>query len=98
MKRKKPAEENTPSSNDLDLDSLLKLASNLTNQESLWNQLSRNPLADESDDVDLSGIMKDISESVSHTFSGIEEKVNVMIEELKKLNKNLESLNTKLEQ
>ncbi|MBN9654180.1 hypothetical protein J0K78_07880 [Halobacillus sp. GSS1] len=97
MKRKKPEEKYTPSSSGLDLDSLLKLASNLNSQESLLNHLSRNPLADDSDDVDLSGIMKDICEAASHTFSGIEEKLNVMIEELKKLNNNLESLNTKVE-
>ncbi|RDY70626.1 hypothetical protein DXT76_11905 [Halobacillus trueperi] len=98
MKRKKPKKENTSDSKDLNLDSLLKLASNLSSQHSLFDTLSHSNGSNDSDDVDLSNIITDISKAASHTFAGIEEKLSKVLAELEKLNKNIESLNHNTEQ
>lgn len=92
MKRKKQQEENGTNDTNIDFDSLLKLASNLTQQEGLLSQWSQTAGTDESNNVDLSSIITDISEACSHTFAGLEEKLNEVIAELKKLNENLDCL------
>jgi hypothetical protein len=84
-------EKSSPSS-DLDLDSLLKLASTLTNQDTLIDKLSKSNLANDSNDVDISNIVEDITKAASHTFSDVDNELSEIKAELKKLNKNIETL------
>ncbi|MGP4062912.1 hypothetical protein [Halobacillus sp. H74] len=90
--RKNQKEENTSQSNDLDLDSLLKLASKFTNQDTLFDKLSKAGVASDSNEVDISSIVEDISQAASHTFAGIENELSGIKAELEKLNKNVEIL------
>ncbi|WP_406945995.1 hypothetical protein ACJA3J_08245 [Halobacillus sp. SY10] len=72
MKRKKQQEEHGKNETNIDFDSLLKLASNLTQQEGLLSQWSQTAGTGEANDVDLSSIITDISKACSHTFAGLE--------------------------
>ncbi|SDO02277.1 hypothetical protein [Halobacillus aidingensis] len=92
MKRKKQQEEHGKNETNIDFDSLLKLASNLTQQEGLLSQWSQTAGTGEANDVDLSSIITDISKACSHTFAGLEEKLNEVIAELKTLNEKLDCL------
>lgn len=89
---KSQKKEKSSSSSDLDLDSLLKLASTLTNQDTLIDTLSKSNATNDSNDVDISSIVEKISAATSHTFSGLENELNEIKAELKKLNKNVEIL------
>lgn len=89
---KSQKEEKNTTSNDLDLDSLLKLASTLTSQDTLIDKLTKSNLANDSNDVDISSIVEDISKAASHTFSDVDNELSEIKTELKKLNKNIEIL------
>ncbi|SFJ69362.1 hypothetical protein SAMN04487936_103355 [Halobacillus dabanensis] len=89
---KSQKEEKSSSSGDLDFDSLLKLASSLTNQDTLFDKLSKSNVTNESNGVDFSNIVEKISAATPQTFSGLEDELNEIKTELKKLNENIEAL------
>lgn len=92
--KKQQNEENTSPSTDLDLDSLLKLASTLTNQDSIIDKLTKFNIANNSNEVDISSIFGNISQAASHTF--VENELSGIKAELEKLNKNIETLSKKI--
>ncbi|ELK48527.1 hypothetical protein [Halobacillus sp. BAB-2008] len=77
------------SSQELNLDSLMNLASKLTKEDALFNNLLKN---DAADDLDLSGIFGDITGAASDTFEGVKKELVEIKMELVKLNTNIEAL------
>ncbi|MGP4078185.1 hypothetical protein [Halobacillus sp. K22] len=88
-------QEDISHSNDIDLNSLLKLYSTLSTEGTLFDKLAGINVSNDSIEFDLSSILKVISQSTSPSYSGIENELNDIKKELKRLNKNLKTLNKK---